>query len=178
MFKDENPTFLNIVAFVLFVMVFGCIYAIWTNFIPNEKWRLISLLISLIFASFYSGLSFLIKTDNLNKYRKICISITVFVSCYFLCFYNLSYSLSSIATEFSVNEFSADYVVLERRERKLPLFVDLDCPYYIHVSECNRKININKVCLSYAEVMKVKVNDVICVQGKESWFGRKVKNIK
>jgi hypothetical protein len=159
-------------------MVFGCIYAIWTNFIPNERWGFISIIIGLMFAVFYSTLSLLVKTDNLNKYKKSSIFILVFVSCYFIFFYNFSYSIPSIITEFSINEFNTEYKVLEKRERKLPLFADPDCPYNIHISEYNKDSNINKVCLSYAEVVRINVDDVISIIGKESWFGRKIKEIK
>jgi hypothetical protein len=178
MLKDENPTFLNIVAFVLFIMIFGCIYAIWTNFIPNAKWKIVSIIFGLIFAAFYSTISLLIKTDNLNIYKKSCICILVFVSCYFIFFYNISYSLPSIITELSAHEFNEQYEVLEKRERKLPLFSDPDCPYSIRISEYKKDTNKNKVCLSYAEVSRINLNDVISIQGKESWFGKKIKIIK
>ena len=177
MFKDENPTCLNVFAFVLFVMVFGCIYAIWTNFIPNEKWSFIAKMFAIAFAVFYSLLALLISFNELNKYKIIGLFVVVFVPCYFVFFYNLSYTLPSIITEFSAQEFNTQYVVLEKRERKLPLLDDPDCPYNIHVVENAKGTNRDKVCLSYAEVGKINVNDIISAQGKESWFGKKVEKI-
>jgi hypothetical protein len=177
MLKDENSTCLNIFAFVLFVMVFGCIYAIWTNFIPNEKWIFISKIFAITFAVFYSLLTLLISFEKFNKYKRIGLFVAVFVSCYFVFLYNFSFSLPSIITEFSSQEFNTQYKVLKKRERKLPLFADPDCPYNINVFEYTKYTNMNKVCLSYAEVGRINVNDIISAQGKESWFGKKIEKI-
>ncbi len=171
--KDGNPIFINVMSMVFFVFVFGWIYSIWTNFIPNRNVLWIARICGVLFSTFWGVILFIGIDDKTKLFNKVLSVLCVVVISYVVAYYSLSYSIPSIATCFLGRTFQDKYMIVDIRERKLPLMDNPDCPYKIYVKSPhlndNRK---NKVCIAYNQLSSVTVGQIVLAAGRESQFGR------